>query len=123
MERARDCLNAGQGIDALDTTTGPHVIAALIKDWFRSLPVRSCAARACVCVCARAWADARRCGAQMGEAVLQHLTQAELANAVAPENIKRDETFNRLLNTDAVFKEPNRCVRHARATVTFATDA
>ena len=102
MERARDCLNAGQGIDALDTTTGPHVIAALIKDWFRSLPVRRCRARSLT----------RARTVQMGEAVLQHLTQAELANAVAPENIKKDETYNRLLNSDAVFKEPNRCVRH-----------
>jgi hypothetical protein len=82
VERARDCLNVGQGIDALDGATGPHVIAALIKDWFRSLP--------------------------QGDALLNRLSQAELARACKPDTLKDDATFHRLLNTDAVIQEPYR---------------
>lgn len=38
VEKARDVLNMGLGITALSKEEGPHVCAALIKDWFRSLP-------------------------------------------------------------------------------------
>jgi hypothetical protein len=37
LERSRSALNGGRGMFALETEEGPHVIASLIKDWFRSL--------------------------------------------------------------------------------------
>lgn len=38
IETSRMTLNCGKGMSALEDDQGPHVIASLIKDWFRSLP-------------------------------------------------------------------------------------
>lgn len=38
LQRSRAALNAGRGMFALEHEDGPHIVAGLIKDWFRSLP-------------------------------------------------------------------------------------
>lgn len=38
VDMSRKALNAGKGLQALDNEVTPHVLASLIKNWFRSLP-------------------------------------------------------------------------------------
>ena len=38
LQRSKAALNSGRGMLALEGETGPHLIASLVKDWFRSLP-------------------------------------------------------------------------------------
>jgi hypothetical protein len=37
LDRSRKALDSGRGMFSLEDETGPHVIASLIKDWFKSL--------------------------------------------------------------------------------------
>lgn len=81
VELARDVLNMGQGMNSLNKEDGPNVCAALIKDWFRSLP--------------------------QGESNLGALKISDLGNLA--KNFS-DAEANALLFTDKYLKEPNRSV-------------
>jgi hypothetical protein len=79
---ARDALNIGHGMEAVDPNSGPHTISCLIKDWFRSLPE--------------------------GGSCLGPLSPTVLATFAKSENAKVDAVWEKLLFTDEALPEPNR---------------
>jgi hypothetical protein len=84
LQYSRDVLNVGQGISKIDAKAGPNLCAALIKDWFRSLP--------------------------QGKSLLQHLRPDQLSQLAKPENIKSETFWGEVLTTDKYIQEPNRSV-------------
>lgn len=82
LNLARDALNVGHGMEAVDPNSGPHTMSCLIKDWFRSLPE--------------------------GGSCLGPLSPETLAAFSKPEIQKSDPTWEKLLFTDDLLPEPNR---------------
>ena len=82
LNLARDALNIGHGMEAVDPDSGPHTMSCLIKDWFRSLPE--------------------------GGSCLGPLTPETLAMFARPDVSKNDAMWDKLLFTDDFIPEPNR---------------
>jgi len=82
LNLARDALNIGHGMDAVDPSSGPHTMSCLIKDWFRSLPE--------------------------GGSCLGPLTPENLTMFSRPDVQKNDAMWEKLLFTDEYIPEPNR---------------
>ena len=82
LNLARDALNIGHGMEAVDPDSGPHTMSCLIKDWFRSLPE--------------------------GGSCLGPISPETLSTYSKPENAKLDQPWETLLFSDAVLPEPNR---------------
>ena len=82
LNLARDALNVGHGMEAVDPSSGPHTMSCLIKDWFRSLPE--------------------------GGSCLGPLTPEMLAMFARPDVAKNDAMWDKLLFSDDFIPEPNR---------------
>jgi len=82
LHMARDALNIGHGMEAVDPNSGPHTMSCLIKDWFRSLPE--------------------------GGSCLGPLTPENLAMFARSDVAKNDALWEKLLFTDDFIPEPNR---------------
>jgi len=82
LNLARDALNVGHGMEAVDPKSGPHTMSCLIKDWFRSLPE--------------------------GGSCLGPLSPETLAQFSQPDVQKNDAMWEKLLFTDGFLPEPNR---------------